>query len=161
MRHSLLGLILLTACQTTQAQSVINMPKSLQGDWFLINKNSKASCAAYRKHQDADKVITDIFRIGQHDFKSYAEYGEGNYYVPHQIKQLQKNIWQATSRLFIDIGDIGSAQELLKSEYKKDMQDNKSLMLFKLKSDHTLVISDPKSQHIQTRFKCLVPKKLL
>ncbi|MGL4766821.1 MAG: hypothetical protein ACRCV6_01865 [Formosimonas sp.] len=161
MRRLLLALLFLSAGHTAYAQPhTINMPKSLQGDWFVSNTEGKASCAAYRKHRKAEDVITDIFRIGHHDFKAYAEYGEGNYYVPHHIKAVSNSTWQTTSLLFFDIGDIGYAQEMLKSEYKNDVQDTKSGMLFKLNRDNTLVISDPDGQNAQTRFKCLVPKHL-
>ena len=139
--------------------SVIQMPQPLQGDWFTLNPEDRSNCAAYRKHRDEGRVITEIFRIGRHDFKDYADYGEGNYYVPYQFKVLSKNTWQAKSHVYLDVGDIGDAFNLTESNSTEPHDERLTInTVFKLKNQ--VLYRTESGQATQRFFKCLTPKNL-
>lgn len=100
-------LLSLTALATpAAAQSLPQMPKSIQGTWYPNNSDGKKQCTAYRQEQNVNNRITALV-ITPRDAKSFAEYGEYTGWNLKNVTNLSRQRWKLLTRVEAD-GDAMS-----------------------------------------------------
>lgn len=117
LTYTALSLCLVVAAPA--AAKFSSLPKVLQGVWMADDAVGRAQCDAYQAVlgqglETARNHLVGAEVISRKIVHSYAEYGEGNFYQPTEIRNAGQKSWTLKTRVGFDQmpgGDhIGSAE---------------------------------------------------
>ncbi len=92
------------------AAAPVAMPVPLHGVWFPTGATFKADCTAYlvarpkTRGGDFFEKLVGAVLITPNQIHDVAEYGEGNFYRPVEVKALGRAKWQVKTALTLDVG---------------------------------------------------------
>ena len=87
---------------SVQAKTVKSLvPPILKGVWYEDTDVGRAQCRLYLKHKTTDNLLGALV-FYKRSFRTYAEYGEGNYSVVTVVKRLKQNTWQVKDKTYMD-----------------------------------------------------------
>lgn len=155
---SFLTIMLVAPFVVSDAKTPV-MPQPLRGVWYADTPFGQKQCKSYRRASSKrDYSLVTALVISMHDYKSYADYLEGDYMVPIKINKIGHNSWLIKNKLFLDVGEIGDYQKI-KSSKSDEFSISSSRFLLK---NNRLHMRETTSVDLKTQptgevmmFKCL------
>ena len=126
-----------------KASSVVT-PNALRGIWYPQSEQGHEQCKAYREKKSIDNLIGALV-IWKRSYRTYAEYGEGNYSVIRKIKRLKPATWQIQDITYLDGSKSGNSDSSIFSI--KNTQ---------LHWTYRFTVENKEAKHTAVLFKCKV-----
>ena len=124
-----------------KASSVVT-PVVLRGVWYPQSEQGHEQCKAYRENKSIDNLIGALV-IWKRSYRSYAEYGEGNYSVIRKIKRLKAATWEIQDTTYLDGNKYGNSDSSIFSI--KNTQ---------LHWTYRFTVENKETKHTAVLFKC-------
>lgn len=77
------------------------MPAPLKGIWFENTDEGRGQCVAYQSSQAEEDLLGAVV-FDDKSYRSYAEYGEGNYSKVTSVENTGQNVWLIKSNIEIE-----------------------------------------------------------
>lgn len=131
------------------------MPQQLRGIWYADTPFGQKQCKSLRKapSKRGYSLVTALL-ISKYDYKSYADYLEGDYMVPIKVNKIGHKSWLIKNKVFLDVGEIGDYKKI-KSLQPDEFSVSNSKFSLKNNLLYLLETASPnRTAHAVTMFKC-------